>query len=109
LADAAAFGEVLEGRQDFLVRELGVEQRCPLELGELRLRGVAIEQAVVRLGEVVADREIAGVTPAVLRAVRVLAAEASEVVRRHEASRADPCERVSSWTTSLTIGKISFN
>jgi hypothetical protein len=65
LADAAAVGEVLEDGQDFVVRELGVEQRCALELGGPSLTGVAVEQAVVGLAEVVADREVSGVAPAV--------------------------------------------
>jgi hypothetical protein len=65
LADAAAIGEMREDCQDFLVWELGVEQRGSLELGEPGLAGVAVEQPVVRLTEVVADREVAGVTLAV--------------------------------------------
>ena len=77
LADAAALGEVLQDRQDLVVRELGVEQRRPLELGEPGLAGVAVEQAVVGLAEVVADREVAGAAPAVVGAVGVLAAEAA--------------------------------
>ena len=49
LADATALGEMLEDRQDLLVREFGVEQRRALELGEPGLTCVAVEQAVFAL------------------------------------------------------------
>ena len=63
LADAAPLGQVLQDRQDLVVRQLGVEQRRPLELGEPGLAGLAVEQPVAGLAEVVADREVAPAPP----------------------------------------------
>src|SRR5262249_35144353 len=87
LADAAAVGEVLGDRRDLVVRQLGVEQRGALELGEAGLAGVAVQQPVIGLAEAAADREVAGAPLAVPRAVAILAAEAVEVVRGHGPSR----------------------
>ena len=109
LADAAPLGQVLQDGQYFVVRELGVEQRGALELGKTGLASVAVEKTVVRLAEVVADREVADAALTVTRAVGVLAAEAAEVVRGHESSWSDPAWRVGSWTTSLPIGRIPCN
>ena len=64
---------------------------------------------MVRLGEAVANREVAGAALTVLRAIGVLAAEAAEVVRGHESSWSGPSWRVGSWTTSLPIGIIPCN
>src|SRR6185437_12078369 len=54
-------------------------------------------------------QEVVPAPSAVGVAVGVLAAEAVEVVRGHEAPWADPCRRVRSWTSSLPIGRIPFN
>jgi hypothetical protein len=86
LADAAAVGEVLQDRQHLVVRELGVEQRGALELGEAGLAGVAVQQPVLGLAEMAADREVTGAPSAVERAVGILAAEAGEVIRGHGSS-----------------------
>ena len=80
LSDAAALGEVLEHGEDLVARQLGVEQRGALELGEAGLAGVAVEQPVAGLAESVADREVARATLAASRAVGVEAAETAEVV-----------------------------
>ena len=90
LADAAAVGEVLEDRQHLVVRQLGVEQRGALELGEAGLAGAAVQQPVVGPAVVAADGEVAGAASAGVGAVGIVAAEAVEVVRGHEASWADP-------------------
>jgi hypothetical protein len=86
LAGPAAIVEVLQDPRDLVVGELGVEVGRPLELGEPGLAGVAVEEAMLVLAEVAADREVAGVAAAVFRAVRVLAAMAREVVRGHGSS-----------------------
>jgi hypothetical protein len=80
LSSAAAVVEVLQDAQDFVVGEFGVEEGRPLELGEPGLAGVAVQEAVVILAEVAADREVAGAAAAVLRTVGILAAMAREVV-----------------------------
>ncbi len=90
LADAAAVGEVLEDRQDLLVRQLGVEQRGALELGGADLAGAAVQQPVAGPAVVAADGEVAGAAAAVVGAIGILAAGAVEVVRGQEASRSDP-------------------
>ncbi|HJZ56878.1 MAG TPA: hypothetical protein VKE74_18055 [Gemmataceae bacterium] len=86
-ADAAPLVEVLEDGQGLLLGEVAAVQRGALPLGEAGPAGVAVELAeLLVLAEATADREVAGVAPAVERAVRVLAAEVGEVV--HEADRA---------------------
>jgi hypothetical protein len=81
LSDAAALGEVPEDGAGLLLREVGVEQRRALALGEAVLAGVAVEQSDVALLAVAgADGEVCGVAPAVGRAIGILAAEAREVV-----------------------------
>ena len=83
LSDAAAFGEVLEHGAGLLLGQVGVKQRGALALGEAVLADVAVEQPdVVLFAVAVADREVCGVAVAVEGAVRILAAEASEVVHR---------------------------
>ena len=91
-SDPAALGELLQDRQDLVVRQSGVEERRPLELGEAGLAGRAGEQAVAGLGEVIDDEEVARVPPAVRVAAGIRAAEAGEVVvvRGPGASGSDP-------------------
>jgi hypothetical protein len=81
LSGPTAVVEVLQDPCDLVVGELGVEIRRPLELGEPGLAGLAVQEAVVILAVVAADREVAGAAAAVLRTVRVLAAMEREVVR----------------------------
>jgi hypothetical protein len=81
LADPVALDQVLEDRDGFLRGQAGVEQRGALAVGEAGVARPAMEQADVPLLAVaVADREVAGVAPAVERATRVQATEAREVV-----------------------------
>jgi hypothetical protein len=86
LSGPATLVKVLQDPQDFVVGEFSVEEGRPLELGEPGLAGVAVQEAVVILAVVAADREVAGTAAAVLRTVRVLAAMEREVVRRHGSS-----------------------
>jgi hypothetical protein len=77
---------VIQDRDDLVVGQFGVEQRRALEFGEAGLAGVAVEQAVLPLGEAVADREVAGTPLTVPGAVGILVAEVDEVVDRCESS-----------------------
>ena len=86
-ADAAPLVEVLEDCQSLLLGQMAAVQRGALALGEAGPAGVAVElPELLVLAEAAAHGEVAGVAPAVERAVRVLAAVVSEVV--HEANRA---------------------
>src|SRR5262249_57737740 len=78
---AGAVGEVLDDRQGLLRRQDGAVQRGALALGEAGLAGAAIEQAVLlRLAVAAADGQVALPPLAVVGAVRVLAAEAGQVL-----------------------------
>jgi hypothetical protein len=86
-ADAASFLKVTEDRHDTVVGELGTEEDGAFVLGEGALAGVAAEESVLALlAEAVVDREVSGVASAEIRALGIGAAEAREVVHRHEAS-----------------------
>jgi len=102
LTDAAAVGQMLQDGQDLLMGEPGVEQRGALELGGATLARVAIEQSVEGLAKAAADREVAGVTFTESGATWVMAAEASEVVGRHEMSQIERMLRISSSTLMLS-------
>ena len=80
-ADAAALVEVLEDGVGLVVGQMAVEQRRALAFGEAVLAPPAIQQSDVVLFAIAgADGEVSGVSDAVGGAVRVLAAEAREVV-----------------------------
>jgi hypothetical protein len=80
-ADATALVEVPEHGEGLLLGEMAVEQGRALALGEAILARLAVEQSdVVLLAVAGAGREVAGVTRAVEGALRVLTAEAREVV-----------------------------
>jgi hypothetical protein len=80
-ADAAPLVEVFEDSVGLLLGEVAAVQRRALTLGEAGAAAVAVELAeLLVLAESAADREVAGVTLAVERTVRILAAEAREVV-----------------------------
>jgi hypothetical protein len=81
LTDPVAFDQVFEDGDRLLVGQARVEQRRALAFGEPRLARLAEEEPdLMILAVPIADREVAGVALTVERAVRVLAAEASEVV-----------------------------
>jgi hypothetical protein len=81
LADAIALDQVFEDGDCLLRGQAGMGQRGALALGEAGLARPAVEQSdVVVLTVAVADREIAGITSTVERAIGILAAEAREVV-----------------------------
>jgi hypothetical protein len=79
----AALIEMFEHRERRLLGQMAAVQRRALAFGEAGAAGVAVELSVLLgLAVVSADREIAGIAPAVERAVGILAAEAGEVVHR---------------------------
>jgi hypothetical protein len=84
---------VLEDGEGLSFGEMAMEQGRALAFGEAVLAGLAVEQSdVVLLAVAGADREIASVTGAVEGALRVLTAEAREVVHagdRSEQRRSD--------------------
>ena len=81
LADADALLEVGQDGDGFLVGETAVEEGGPLTLAEAVLAGTAGEITPL-LGRAVAegDAEVAQATPAVVGAVRILAAEVLKFV-----------------------------
>ena len=80
-ADATALAEVIEHRVGLLLGQVAAVERRALPFGEAGAAGVAVELSeLLVLAEAAADREVAGVTSAIERAVGVLAAEAGEVV-----------------------------
>ena len=80
-ADAAPLVEVLEHREGLLLGQMAAVERRAFAFGEAGPAGVAVELSeLLVLAEAAADREVAGVTSAVERTVRILAAEAREVV-----------------------------
>jgi hypothetical protein len=87
LADAVAFGQVLQDGEGLLGGELGAEEGRPLVLGEAGLAGATVQEPeVVMLAEVATDAEVVAAPSPVAWAVGVLATEACEVVRGHDAS-----------------------
>jgi hypothetical protein len=81
LADAVALGQVFQDRDGGLFGEVAAIQRRALALRETGATALAVELSeLLVLAESAADREIAGVPPAVERTIRVLAAELREVV-----------------------------
>jgi hypothetical protein len=81
LSDATSLGDVLQDRLDFLRRQSGVEQRCPLPLREAGLASLTAEHTSGLLRAIATGhREISGSPFAVFKASRIQAAEAREVV-----------------------------
>jgi hypothetical protein len=81
LADTVAFGQVLQDRDGGLLGEVTAIQRRALAFGEAGAAALAVELSeLLVLAEPAADREVTGIASAVDRAVRILAAEAGEVV-----------------------------
>ena len=80
LADAAALGDMGEEGENFVLRQVGVEQGRAFSLGKAGLAGLAIEQAAL-LGTVVsAHSEVAVAAFAVVQTIRILAAEECKVI-----------------------------
>jgi hypothetical protein len=81
LTDPVAFDQVFEDGDRLLLGQARMEQRRAPTFGEARLTRLAEEQpGLLEFAVTVADGEVAGVALTVERAVRVLTAEASEVV-----------------------------
>jgi hypothetical protein len=80
-ADAAAFVEVPEHGAGRFFGQMAAVERCALAFGEAGAAALAVELSeLLVLAESATDREVAGVTSAEERTVRILAAEAREVV-----------------------------
>ena len=81
-ADAAALVEVFEDREGLPLGQVAAVERRALALGEAGPAGVAVELSeLLVLAESAADREVTGAALTIERTVRILAAEAREVVR----------------------------
>jgi hypothetical protein len=81
LADTASLGDVLQDRFALFGRQPGVKQGRPFPLGEAGLAGAAAEHPALLVRAVEAGhRQISGPPLAMLGALRILAAEAREVV-----------------------------
>jgi len=81
LTHAAAFLQMLEYRERFLVRELAAVQGGTLALGEAFLAGAAGEDAAFLVGAIAeADAEVVQPAAAVVGALGILAAEGFQVV-----------------------------
>ena len=80
MADAAAFSNVIEDRDDFVLRKACIEERGAFAFREAVFTGLAAEQAAA-LGAVAhADGEVTVVAFAIVRTFLVLATEGTEVV-----------------------------
>ena len=79
--DPVAVGEVLDQVEGLVRGQSGAEQRGALALGEAGLAGAAVEQAdLLRLAVMAADGQVAVPPLAMVGAIRVLAAEAGQVL-----------------------------
>ena len=80
-ADAAALVEVLKHGVGLFLRQMAAVERRAFTFGGAGAAAVAVELSdLLVLAEAAADREVSGAAPAVERTVRILAAEAREVV-----------------------------
>jgi hypothetical protein len=81
LADAVAFGQVVQDRGGGGLGQMAAVQRGPLALREAGAAGVAVELSeLLMLADPAADGEVAGGALTVERTLGILAAEAGEVV-----------------------------
>jgi hypothetical protein len=80
LANAAAFLEVGEDLEDFVIGEAGIEQGRALALGEALLAGTAREHAALLAAIAESHAQVAQAALAVVGTVGVLTAEAAQVV-----------------------------
>jgi hypothetical protein len=94
LADAAAFLQMLEDREGFVLGELAVVQGRTLTFGEAFLAGAAGEDTAFLVGAIAeANPKIVQAAAAVVGTLRILAAEGFEVVHRGS-SRSQAREKV---------------
>jgi hypothetical protein len=83
LANAIALGQVFQDREGSRFGQVAAIQGCALALREAGAAGVAVElPELLVLAKAAADREIVGVPLAVEGTVRILTAEALEVIHR---------------------------
>ena len=92
LAGPASLGQMLQDGQDLLVRQVGVEERGAVELGEAVLAGPAVEQAMLGLAEAIDDQQVADISQAVEAALGVAAAEVRQILGGgHDRSQVEWC------------------
>jgi hypothetical protein len=104
LTDPVAFDQVFEDGDRLLLGQARVEQRRALAFGEARLARLAGEQPdLLELAIAVADREVAGAALPVERAVRVLAAETSEVVHGWDSFRVIARREIIGCKSQITL------
>jgi hypothetical protein len=99
LADATAFGEVVQDSDDLLLGEPSVKQGRAFAFGEACLAGATVEETALTRPVVAANREVALPAFAEIRAVAVLTAENAEIV--HGRSVAGRGERAVEWLPLL--------
>jgi len=80
LADTTAIRQVSQDGERLVAGQAAIEQRRAFAFGEAFLTGATVEQACVVRAIVSTHREVVSPPLAVVGAVRVLAAEAAEVV-----------------------------
>jgi hypothetical protein len=81
LADTTALVDVLQDREDLLLRQAGAIQRCALAFGEAVPAGAAIKQAKLAvLAESAGDGEISGAATSEVGAVGIQATKLREIV-----------------------------
>jgi hypothetical protein len=103
LADAVAFGQVVQDRDGGGFGEMAAVQRGPLAFREAGAAGVAVElPELLVLADSAADGEVADVSLTVERTFGLLAAEMSEVVH----GRIGPGERrdaIKGWESKASL------
>jgi hypothetical protein len=80
LADAATLLQVLQDGEGFVLREFAMEQGRAFAFGEALLAGAAAQDTALVGTVAKTDAQVVAVTPAVVGAVGVLAAEGFQVV-----------------------------
>jgi len=111
LADAVAFGQVVQDRDGGGLGQMAAVQRGALAFGEAGAAGVAVELSeLLVLADSAADGEVAGVALAVERTFGLLATETGEVVH----GRMEPGEgrdAIEGWESraSLILRRIPQN
>src|SRR5579884_1198231 len=80
LADPAALGDMGKDGDDLVLRKSAVEQGCALAFGEAFLTGATGQHAALVRAVAEADTEVAQTPLAVVGAVRILTAEAGQIL-----------------------------
>jgi hypothetical protein len=104
LSDAVALGQVLEDSDSGWLPEPAAVQRRALAFGNASATALAIQKSkLLVLAVAAADREIAGVAPAVERTVGIVAAEAGQVVQGVSGLGASGQDGITRWERSTSF------